>query len=103
MPKLVKFAKILGPKGLMPNPKNGTVSANPEKQAKELAGKSQFKTEAKQPIIHQVIGKVSQKETELEANLKALIEAIGENNLVKVVISPSIGPGIKVELEEKNE
>ncbi len=101
MPKLVKFAKVLGPKGLMPNPKNGTISPDPEKQAKELAGKNQFKTEAKQPIIHQVIGKISQKETELEANLKALIEAIGENNLIKVVISPSIGPGIKVKLEEE--
>ncbi len=101
MPKIVKFAKLLGPKGLMPNPKNKTVIAEPEKRAKEMASKDQFKTESKQPIIHQVIGKISQKEAELAANLNALLKAIGENNLVKVVISPSIGPGIKIELEKK--
>ena len=85
----------------MPNPKNKTVIAEPEKRAKEMASKDQFKTESKQPIIHQVIGKISQKEAELAANLNALLKAIGENNLVKVVISPSIGPGIKIELEKK--
>ncbi len=98
MPKLSKYAKTLGPKGLMPNPKAGTISEKPEKLAKQMAGKTQFKTEAKAPLIHLVIGKVDTKPKEIEANFKALIEAIGPSKIKKAVITSTMGPGIKVDL-----
>jgi large subunit ribosomal protein L1 len=66
MPKLAKFAKVLGPKGLMPSPKAGTITPNPEAKAKEFAaGKTVVKAEAKFPIMHITVGKVSQPEAEL--------------------------------------
>lgn len=99
MPKLVKFAKLLGPKGLMPNPKAGTVSEKPEERAKELAGKIQFRTEPKAPLIHLVIGKADSKEKELAENFQALIEAVGVKNIQKAVAKTTMGPGIKVDLE----
>lgn len=98
MPKLMKFGKILGPKGLLPNPKNGTISDKPEIVAKKLAAKAQYKTEAKAPLIHLKIGKIDQKESELVANFKALIEAVGRRNIQKAVIAPTMGPGIKINL-----
>lgn len=98
MPKLAKYAKILGPRGLMPNPKAGTVTDDPEKLARQLAGKVQFRTEAKAPLIHMVIGKVDSKERDLEENLKTLIEAVGKTNIKKAVLTSTMGPGIKVDL-----
>lgn len=98
MPKLTKYAKILGPKGLMPNPKAGTITEKPEELAKKMAGKIQFRTEAKAPLIHLVIGKVDSKPKELEVNFKALIEAVGINKIKKAVITSTMGPGIKVDL-----
>lgn len=99
MPGLVKYAKILGPKGLMPNPKAGTIVKDPEKTIKTFQKASvAFKTEANAPLIHTVFGKTSQKEEELLANFQALINAIGPKTIKKVVICSTMGPGIKVEL-----
>ena len=98
MPKLTKYAKILGPRGLMPNPKAGTITEKPKELIKKMIGKVQFKTEAKTPLIHLVIGKVDSKPRELEANFKALIEIIGLKNISKAVITSTMGPGIKVDL-----
>jgi len=99
MPKLAKLAKILGPKGLMPNPKNGTISPDPDKRAKELAtGKTTIKTERKAPLIHALIGKTNQDPKELAANTEALIKAIGPSKITKLVLSATMGPGIKVDL-----
>jgi len=99
MPKLVKFAKLLGPKGLMPNPKNGTISEKPEELAKKLAGKVQFRTEIKAPLIHLVIGRVEAQETELAANFKALMNVIGPSNIEKAILTSTMGPGIKIDLD----
>ena len=99
MPKLLKFAKILGPKGLMPNPKTGTITDKPKEAAKALANKTLFRTETKFPLIHIVIGKVNDKEENLTANFKALVEAVGKKNIQKVVLSPTMGPGIKVAID----
>lgn len=101
MPKLAKLAKILGPKGLMPNPKSGTITTDPEKKKKEMeGGKTLVRTEPKAPLVHVVIGKVSMKETELVTNITALINGLLPRNLLKLTLSSSMGPGIKVDLTE---
>ncbi len=97
MPKLAKVARTLGPKGLMPNPKNGTVTPDPEKRAKELShGQVNFKTEPNNPIIHMAVGKVSFDDKKLMDNVTAVLDAIGHSKIVKVTLSSTMGPGIKV-------
>ncbi len=99
MPNLLKYAKILGPKGLLPNPKNGTISDNPEETAKKFQKDSiPFKTEKNAPLIHSVFGKVSQGEKELEENLKALLKAVETKNIVKATIKATMGPAIKLDI-----
>lgn len=99
MPKIAKLAKILGPKGLMPNPKNNTVSPDPEKRAKELStGKTSIKTERKAPLIHTIIGKTNQDAKELIANIEALVKGIGAGKITKLTISATMSPGVKVDL-----
>lgn len=99
MPKLAKFAKVLGPRGLMPNPKAGTVTEEPEKVVEKFKkGGERFKTETQAPLIHLVIGKVSFPKNYLEENLKALISAIGPDKIKKLTLSSTMGPGIKVDL-----
>lgn len=98
MSKLAKFAKILGPRGLMPNPKAGTISENPQEVAKNLAQKTQFRTEPKAPLIHLSLGKINDEEKNLEENFKALIKAVGKRNIKKAVLAPTMGPGIKIDL-----
>ena len=99
MPKLAKYARILGPKGLMPNPKKGTISQTPEKRAQELeAGETAWKTEPNNPLVHQTIGKVSFTEKQLEENILALIKSIGLSKIAKLTLSSTMGPGIKVDL-----
>jgi large subunit ribosomal protein L1 len=98
MPKLLKFAKILGPKGLLPNPKNGTVVTDPETTAKTMAGSVsvQLKTEKSAPLIHTIIGKLSQKESELIKNTEIILKSLPANNLKKVVIKSTMSPAIKL-------
>jgi len=98
MSKLAKFAKILGPRGLMPNPKAGTISEKPEEVAKNLTQKTQFRTEPKAPLIHLSLGKIDDEEKNLEENFKALIKAVGKRNIKKAILAPTMGPGIKVDL-----
>ncbi len=101
MPQLAKLAKILGPKGLMPNPKNGTISPDPEKRAKELeSGKTTIKTERKAPLIHAIVGKTDQKAKEVAANVEALIKAIGVTKITKLTLSATMGPGVKVDISK---
>jgi len=99
MPKLAKVARILGPKGLMPNPKTGTVSPDPERRAKELAkGEMNIKTEPGNPIIHMPIGKVSFESSQLKENIDAVINTIGTSKLAKLTLSATMGPGVKVQI-----
>jgi large subunit ribosomal protein L1 len=101
MAKLTKYARVLGPKGLMPNPKNGTLTTNPEQRATELQGGIQtLKTEKKAPVIHATIGKTNMDTQELVENLKALLAAF-KTRVVKVTVSATMSPGVKVEFEEK--
>ena len=99
MPKLAKFAKVLGPKGLMPNPKNGTISPTPEKiAAKFKGGEIQWKTETDFPIIHLRIGKMSFKDKQIEENITVLFKSIGELKIKSVTLKSSMSPGIKVKV-----
>jgi large subunit ribosomal protein L1 len=99
MPKLLPFAKILGPKGLMPNPKSGTLTDKPEVAAKKLSvAKTMVATEKKAPVVHIVVGKVSQPETEIEANVAELIKVIKAQKIKKLALCPTMGPSVKVEV-----
>jgi len=100
MPKLIKYARILGPKGLMPNPKNGTVSPNPQEAAKKFErGLLHWKTESKFPLIHQMIGKISQKDEEVEANIKAFLKAVGLAHIKEAYLKTTMSPSVKIEVK----
>lgn len=99
MPKLATIAKILGPAGVMPNPKDGTVTEDIASFfKKDQSAGQEYKTEQAAPIIHTKIGKLSAKPQELSDNLKALILAVGPAKIQKAVITSTMGPGIKVDL-----
>lgn len=95
MPKLVPFARILGPKGLMPNPKNGTLVSDPKKASAFSASTVTIKTEKEAPLIHTVVGKVSQDDKEIIANIEAILKSLGgakqvERAFIKSTMSPSV-------------
>lgn len=97
MPKLAKYAKLLGPKGLMPNPKNGTIGEDPKRLALSFAkGEVNFKNEPDQPVLHLVVGKVSQAEKELQENVEAYVSAINPTKILKATLSATMGPGVKM-------
>jgi large subunit ribosomal protein L1 len=99
MPKLARAAKILGPRGLMPSPKNGTITENLKKAVEEIqSGKVEYKTEKNGSVIHLTVGKTSQLSEEIAQNTKILFNTIGKTKIKKAVISPSMGLGIKVDL-----
>lgn len=101
-----KLGKVLGPKGLMPNPKLGTVTPNVGDAVKAAkAGEVQFRAE-KAGIIHAGIGKASFSEAALAENIKAFVSAIGKVKpsgvkgtfIKKVAISSTMGPGLKLDV-----
>ena len=105
MPLLGKLGRVLGPKGLMPNPKTGTVTMDIKKAVEEVkAGRVEYRTDTF-GNIHSVIGKVSFSEEDLLANLDAFISQIlrirpatVKGDYIKnISISSTMGPGIKVE------
>jgi large subunit ribosomal protein L1 len=100
MPNLLPFARVLGPKGLMPNPKNGTLTDDPETAVKRLSvAKTIVKTEKKAPIVHIVVGKVSQDPEELIANINELIKVVKANKIKKLALCATMGPCVKVEVK----
>jgi len=99
MPKLARVAKILGPKGLMPNPKNATLVKDPEKAALEFKkGQINFRTELKAPIMHLIVGKMSFGAKKLSENIQTLIEAIKREKIRNVTLKSTMSPGIKLEI-----
>ena len=99
-----RLGRILGPKGLMPNPKAGTVTMDVAKAIKDIkAGKIEYRLD-KSNIIHVPIGKASFSEEQLSENFQTLIEAIVKARpaalkgtfLKSVVIAPTMGPGVKL-------
>lgn len=100
MPKLLPFARVLGPKGLMPNPKNGTLTDKPEDAVKKLgSAKTMVKTEKKAPVVHIIVGKVSQGEKELAANVEELIKVVKAPKIKKLALCATMGPSVKVKVE----
>ena len=104
MGKLGKLGKVLGPKGLMPNPKAGTVTMDVTKAVNEVkAGKIEYRLD-KSNIIHCPVGKVSFGPEKIEENVKALMEAIikakpaaAKGQYIKnCSIAATMGPGIKI-------
>ena len=105
MPLLGKLGRVLGPRGLMPNPKTGTVTMDVEKAVNEVkAGRVEYRTDSF-GNIHGVIGKVSFSEEDLLANLDAFVgqimrikPATVKGDYVKnISITSTMGPGIKIE------
>jgi large subunit ribosomal protein L1 len=101
-----KLGKVLGPRGLMPNPKLGTVTFDVAKAVKEIkAGKVEYKAE-KAGVVHVPIGKVSFDEQKLVDNARAIIDSVNKAKpstskgkyLKKLSISSTMGPGLKVDL-----
>lgn len=98
MPKLAKVARILGPRGLMPNPKTGTVSPKPEEVSKKFqGGQINFKTEAKNPVLHMSVGKLSFGEQKLTDNIKAAITAVQTKNIKNTTLKSTMSPGLKLD------
>ena len=103
-----RLGKVLGPKGLMPNPKLGTVTPNVAQAVKDAkGGQVEFRVE-KQGIIHSRIGKLSFTPEQLKDNFKAFTDAIVRAKpagakgkyLKKVSLTSSMGPGLKIDLAE---
>ncbi len=100
MPKLVPFARLLGPKGLMPNPKNGTLVADLKKAKSFSTGAVTLKTEKEAPLIHTVIGKNSQKDEEIVENAEAVLKSLGgAKQIVKAYMKSTMSPSIRLKLD----
>lgn len=101
MAKLAPIAKFLGPRGLMPNPKAGTVTEDLKEAVQKFkSGKTTIKTEKKAPLLHAVIGPVKWPTKKLQENLDALLKAVGETKIKKLTLCASMGPGVKVALNK---
>ncbi len=105
MPKLSKYARLLGPRGLMPNPKSGTVATDVAKAVKEAkAGKVEYRVD-KQAIVHLSIGKVSFGVEKLSENASAFFTSLNAQKpsslkgvyVKTIAVTTTMGPGIKVE------
>ena len=105
MPVIGRIAKVLGPKGLMPNPKSGTVTTDIAKAIAEIkAGKVEYRLD-KNNIVHVMIGKVSFGAEKLAENLTTVMDALikakpaaAKGTYIKSVsVSSTMGPGIKVQ------
>ena len=111
MPKLTKAAKVLGPKGLMPNPKSGTVTDKPEALIKDFQGGMIEVKSEKEGIVHLTIGKVTDTSEKIEGNVKAVVHELRQSKpsslkkeLIKsVYLTSSMGPSVKLALSSLKE
>ena len=108
MPELGKLGRVLGPRGLMPNPKTGTVTNEVSKAVKEIkAGKIEYKVE-KNGIIHAGIAKFSFNNQKIIENITTFVDKIKKAKpssvkgayMKKVTVSSTMGPGIKIDFEK---
>jgi large subunit ribosomal protein L1 len=108
MTEVRKLGKVLGPRGLMPNPKTGTVTDDTAKAVKEVkAGRVEFKTD-KAGNVHVIVGKASFKPEQIEENARAVIDAIAKAKPTSVkgqylqscTLSATMSPAVRVDLRE---
>lgn len=100
MPKLIPFARLLGPKGLMPNPKNGTLVNDPKKLKSFSTATVSLKTEREAPLVHTVVGKVSQKDEEISQNIEAILKAFGgDKGIVRAFVKATMSPAAKIKIK----
>ena len=106
MPLVGRLGKVLGPRGLMPNPKVGTVTPDVKSAVNDAKGGAvQFRVE-KAGIVHAGVGKVSFSEEAISQNVKALVDAVQKakpsgakgSYLKRIAVSSTMGPGVKVDL-----
>jgi len=109
MKDLSKLGKVLGPKGLMPNPKSGTVTMDVAKTVKELkAGRVEYKVDD-YGIIHVPVGKASFEPAKIAGNARTVLEALLKAKpsaskgiyMMSVTLSSTMGPGIKLDPSQK--
>ena len=105
MKDLSKLGKVLGPKGLMPNPKSGTVTMDVAKTVKELkAGRVEYKVDD-YGIIHVPVGKASFTADKIVGNARTVLEAITKAKpaaskgvyILSIAVASSMGPGVKID------
>ena len=105
MPLVGRLGKVLGPRGLMPNPKVGTVTPDVAEAVKAAKGGAvEFRVE-KAGIVHAGVGKVSFSEDQILGNVRALIDAVQKAKpagakgayIKRIAISSTMGPGVKIE------
>src|ERR1700748_550164 len=108
MVEVRKLGKVLGPRGLMPNPKTGTVTDDTAKAVKEVkAGRVEFKTD-KAGNVHVIVGKASFKPEHIEENARAVIEAVPKarpqsvkgNYMQSCTLSATMSPAVRVDVRE---
>lgn len=106
MPMLGKLGKVLGPKGLMPNPKTGTVTMDTKKAVEDVKkGRVEYRTDS-YANVHAIVGKVSFDDEKLVANVKAFMDVIIKSKpqaakgiyLKGVSLASTMGPGVKIDL-----
>ncbi len=108
MPKIARLGKALGPKGLMPNPKNGTITTDLDKAISSFkAGRINYKSVPDQGVIRMKVAKVNMKPEEIKANTIALLKSIyneakrlNGSPLKKVTLSPTMGASIKLDISD---
>jgi large subunit ribosomal protein L1 len=110
MPKLGKYARVLGPRGLMPNPKSGTVTTDIKKAVTEAkAGKVEFRVDSA-GIVHLGVGKVSFDSKDLQTNIDTVIKSIKsakpssvKSNYIKAIhLTSTMGPSVKIDVSSLN-
>jgi large subunit ribosomal protein L1 len=96
MPKLAKFAKVLGPKGLMPSPKAGTVTDDIEKVSSEIGGgRVEYRVD-KNGVIHLSVGRVSFKKEQLVENIQTILALLTSAKVQTISVSATMGMGVRV-------
>ncbi len=108
MPKLVRLGKILGPKGLMPNPKNGTISQEVGKAVASFkSGRSSYKSIQDQGVIKLKIAKLDMTAEQIEENIIAFFRALsvdvkkyGSSPFKQVIVKPTMGSSVKVDVND---